>query len=39
MTLAWLGMAEIYRESEREAKLIRKLPAHGVPLMYFKDTT
>lgn len=36
----WRDMAVIYREYERDAKLIRKLlPAHGVPLVYFKDAT
>ena len=36
----WREMAVIYREYERDAKLIRKLlPAHGVPLVYFKDAT
>lgn len=34
----WRDMAVIYREYERDAKLIRKLlPAYGVPLVYFKD--
>jgi superfamily I DNA/RNA helicase len=33
-------MAVIYREYERDAKLIRKLlPAHGIPLVYFRDAT
>jgi hypothetical protein len=36
----WREMAVIYREYERDAKLIRKLlPAHGIPLVYFKDAT
>jgi hypothetical protein len=36
----WRDMAVIYREYERDARLIRKLlPAHGVPLVYFKDAT
>jgi superfamily I DNA/RNA helicase len=36
----WRDMAIIYREYERDAKLIRKLlPAHGVPLIYFKEAT
>lgn len=36
----WREMAVIYREYERDAKLIRKLlPAHGMPLVYFKDAT
>ncbi len=36
----WRDMAVIYREYERDAKLIRKLlPAYGVPLVYFKDAT
>ena len=38
--LAWRDMAVIYREYERDAKLIRRLlPAHGIPLVYFKDAT
>jgi len=37
---SWREMAVIYREYERDAKLIRKLlPAHGIPLVYFKDAT
>lgn len=37
---AWREMAVIYREYGRDAKLIRKLlPAHGIPLVYFKDAT
>ncbi len=36
----WRDMAVIYRQYERDAKLIRKLlPAHGVPLVYFKEAT
>jgi hypothetical protein len=36
----WREMAVIYREYERDAKLIRRLlPAHGIPLVYFKDAT
>lgn len=36
----WREMAVIYREYERDAKLLRKLlPAHGVPLVYFRDAT
>jgi len=36
----WRDMAVIYREYERDAKVIRKLlPAFGVPLVYFKDST
>ncbi len=36
----WREMAVIYREYERDAKLIRNLlPAHGIPLVYFKDAT
>jgi hypothetical protein len=36
----WRDMAVIYREYERDAKLIRKLlPAYGVPLVYFKEAT
>ncbi|MDQ5906969.1 MAG: hypothetical protein QG590_1451 [Pseudomonadota bacterium] len=35
----WRDMAVIYREW-RDAKLIRNmLPAHGIPLVYFKDAT
>ena len=38
--MPWREMAVIYREYERDAKLIRKLlPAHGIPLVYFKDAT
>ncbi|QDX80689.1 DNA helicase II [Denitratisoma sp. DHT3] len=38
--IPWRDMAVIYREYERDAKLIRKLlPAHGVPLIYFRDAT
>lgn len=38
--MAWREMAVIYREYERDAKLLRKLlPAHGIPLVYFKDAT
>jgi hypothetical protein len=37
---AWRDMAVIYREYERDAKLIRRiLPAHGIPLVYFRDTS
>ncbi len=36
----WRDMAVIYREYERDAKLIRRmLPAHGIPVVYFKDAT
>lgn len=38
--IPWRDMAVIYREYERDVKLIRKLlPAYGVPLVYFKDAT
>ena len=34
----WHQMAVLYREYQRDASLIRKLlPAHGIPLVYFKD--
>lgn len=36
----WRDMAVIYREYERDARLIRKLlPAYGVPVVYFKEAT
>jgi superfamily I DNA/RNA helicase len=38
--MPWCGMAVIYRDYHRDARLIRKvLPAHGVPLVYFEDAT
>ena len=38
--MRWGDMAVIYRQYERDARLIRKmLPAHGIPLVYFRDVT
>ncbi len=38
--MPWREMAVIYRQYERDAKLIRRLlQAHGIPLVFFKDVT
>lgn len=38
--MPWHDMAVIYRDYERDAKLIRRmLPAHGIPVVYFRDAT